>query len=110
MAQQSLVKQRVQGSEPADHRIDTQFLKAELSDFEMTVLLLLVRGYPTREIAHEMALSIDYIYTILHLLRAAFHTRTNAGIVACAFMDGVLDLNGQLRAPKALSTGRETVQ
>lgn len=110
MLRQSLVTQRVQESEPAGHRIDAEFLKAELSDFEITVLLLLVRGYPTREIAREMALSIDYIYTILHLLRAAFHTRTNAGIVACAFMNGVLDLNGQLRAPKSLSTGQETVQ
>jgi DNA-binding CsgD family transcriptional regulator len=101
MAQDGFVTQPVQEPDGISLRLDVEFLKASLSDFEKTVLLLLVRGCPTREIAHEMALSIDYIYTLLHLLRAAFHTRTNAGIVACAFMSGLLDRNGRLRPPNS---------
>jgi DNA-binding CsgD family transcriptional regulator len=110
MARNSLVMQRVQGSDGTSLRIDVEFLKASLSEYEKTVLLLLVRGYPTREIAREMALSIDYIYTLLHLLRAAFHTRTNAGIVACAFTSGLLDLNGQLRPAKSSDAEAEAIQ
>src|SRR5579864_6754885 len=109
MARGSLSTRPAQGSEGTGSGIDAEFLKTDLSDFEKRVLLLLVRGYPTREIAREMALSIDYIYTLLHLLRAAFHTRTNAGIVACAFMSGLLDLNGRLRPPKSSTTDPETV-
>ena len=107
MARDSLATRRGQQADGTSLRMDVEFLKASLSDFEKTVLLLLVRGYPTREIAREMALSIDYIYNLLHLLRAAFHTRTNAGIVACAFMSGLLDRNGQLRPAK--SSDAETV-
>jgi|SRR5579864_1468724 len=109
MARNPLATRRNQGPDGTGTGIDVEFLKRELSDFEKTALLLLVRGYPTREIAGEMALSIDYTYNILHLLRAAFHTRTNAGIVACAFMSGLLDLNGRLRPPKSSTTDPETV-
>lgn len=70
--------------------VSTEFLLAEFSSTEKSVLVLLVQGYPPRKIARQLMLSKDYIYTLLRRLRAAFHTQTNAGLVTCALASGLI--------------------
>ncbi|MHB8628878.1 MAG: LuxR C-terminal-related transcriptional regulator [Aggregatilineales bacterium] len=83
--------------------VSVEFLLAEFTSTEKSVLVLLVQGYPPRQIARQLTLSKDYVYTLLRRLRAAFHTQTNAGLVTCALASGLLIVSeGSVRWKEAL--------
>ncbi len=66
----------------------------EFTARERDILSLLAQGHNAIEIAADLNITTNYIYTIIRLLKARFNVKTCAGIISRAISEGIIDGEG----------------